>query len=80
MTLGRFGFLCLMAMAAACGRVNEPDQRPVVAVSVLPQSYFVERIAAGRVRVEVMIPPGANPTTFEPSVASLKSLSGAVLY
>jgi zinc transport system substrate-binding protein len=69
-----------MAMSAACGRVNVPDQRPVVAVSVLPQAYFVERIAAGRVRVEVMIPPGANPTTFEPSVSSLKSLSAAVLY
>jgi len=80
MTLGRLGSLCLMAMAALCGRVNEPDPRPVVAVSVLPQAYFVERIAAGRVRVEVMIPPGANPTTFEPSIASLKSLSGAVLY
>lgn len=52
----------------------------MVAVSVLPQAFFVDRIADGRVRVEVMIPPGASPTTFEPSLAQRTALEQAVLY
>ncbi|HEX9723526.1 MAG TPA: zinc ABC transporter substrate-binding protein [Vicinamibacteria bacterium] len=83
MTLQRYGplvLLALSAMMAACREVTEPDPRPVVAVSVLPQAFFVERIAGERVRIQVMIPPGANPSTFEPSIDALKSLSGAVLY
>jgi zinc transport system substrate-binding protein len=51
-----------------------------VAVSVLPQRSFVEKIAGDRVRVEVMIPPGANPATHEPGVEQLRWLSRAILY
>lgn len=56
------------------------ESRPVVAVSVLPQAYFVDRVAEGLVRVEVMIPPGASPTTHEPTLAQRKALAEAVLY
>jgi len=80
MTLQRWVPLIPTAVLLACGDAREPDARPVVAVSVLPQAYFVERIASDRVRVEVMIPPGANPTTYEPTVDALKSFSGAALY
>ena len=49
-------------------------------VSVLPQKFFVERIAGDRVRIEVMIPPGASPALYEPMIAQLKALSSADLY
>lgn len=80
MTVRRYGLLVLVAITAACRGVSEPDSRPIVAVSVLPQAFFVERIAGDRVRIQVMIPPGANPSTFEPSIDALTSLSGAALY
>ena len=80
MTLQRYGALALAATTVACARVEAPESRPVVAVSVLPQAFFVEKIAGERVRIQVMIPPGANPSTFEPSIEALRSLSGAVLY
>jgi zinc transport system substrate-binding protein len=51
-----------------------------VIVSVLPQKFFVERIAGDRVRVEVMIPPGASPALYEPTIGQLQVLSTAVLY
>jgi len=64
---------------AACGPTPEPA-RPTVAVSVEPLAYFVERIAGDLVRIEVMVPPGASPTTHEPAVGQLRSAGEAELY
>jgi len=65
---------------AACGSEAPPDARPVVAVSVVPQAWLVERLAGARVRIVVMIPPGANEATHEPELAELRALSRASLY
>jgi zinc transport system substrate-binding protein len=51
-----------------------------VAVSILPQADFVEHIGGDRVKVIVMIPPGASPATYEPTTSQLRSLSNAKLY
>lgn len=70
----------LASVLGACTEERPADLRPLVAVSVLPQKYLVDRIADGRVRVEVMIPPGASPSTHEPTLAQLRALSEASLY
>jgi ABC-type Zn uptake system ZnuABC Zn-binding protein ZnuA len=54
--------------------------RPRVVVSVLPQAWFVDRIADDHVQVVVMIPPGADPATLSPGFAELRSLAEAALY
>ncbi len=64
----------------ACPGERAAETRPLVMVSVLPQQYVVDRIAAGLVQVEVMIPPGANPHSYEPSLAKLGRLQDAALY
>jgi zinc transport system substrate-binding protein len=51
-----------------------------VMVSIAPQKYFVERIGNGYVNVTVMVPPGAEPHTFEPKPEQLKALSQADAY
>ena len=51
-----------------------------VAVSVLPQKTFVERIGGERVSVQVMVTPGASPDTYDPSPRQLAALTGARLY
>ena len=73
----------LAAAAAACsgaGTSAPGSGRPVVAVSVLPQAYFVDRLARGAADVEVMIPPGGSPHTYEPTVHQMKALARARLY
>lgn len=77
---GAAALLVLGGVASACARQAAPDAPPLVLVSVPPQRWFVERIAADRVRVEVMIPPGASPVTHEPGIGQLRSLSRAALY
>jgi zinc transport system substrate-binding protein len=71
-------WLALASCAAA--RPVVPDGRIQVAVSVPPQGYLVERIGGPRVRVEVMIPPGASHTTYSPSPRQMVALSEARLY
>jgi zinc transport system substrate-binding protein len=75
-----------LTLSACQGRWAGPGSTPPsarklsIAVSILPQKYFVERIGDGHVEVSVMVPPGAEPHTFEPKPSQLKALSQAKAY
>lgn len=56
------------------------DEQPLVVVSIPPQKFFVERIAGALVKIDVFLPPGANPHSFEPTINKLASISRAALY
>lgn len=60
------------AMLAACGPRQEKGK--TVSVSILPERYFVERIAGERVKVNVLLPPGASPASTDLSPIQLQSL------
>jgi zinc transport system substrate-binding protein len=51
-----------------------------VIVSILPQAEFAEKVGRDRINVTVMVPPGANPHTYEPTPGQLKEVSRAELY
>jgi zinc transport system substrate-binding protein len=51
-----------------------------ITVSILPQAYFVERIAGTRALIHVMIPKGASPESYEPTPQQLVALSDSQLY
>ena len=51
-----------------------------VAVSILPQKYFVEKIAGDHVNVLVMVPPGGNPATYEPKPRQMARLLQCKIY
>ncbi|MBI9102770.1 MAG: zinc ABC transporter substrate-binding protein [Spirochaetales bacterium] len=56
------------------------DGKIEVFVSILPQKYFVEMIAGDRVDVQVMVPPGKSPATYEPSPRQMLSLGAADIF
>jgi zinc transport system substrate-binding protein len=56
------------------------DDRLVVWVSIQPQRYFVERIGGDQVEVEVMVPPGFSPATYEPKPSQIERLAAADMY
>jgi zinc transport system substrate-binding protein len=66
--------------AALLGAMAHATDKPLIAVSVVPQAYFVERIAGPLVDVEVLVPPGANEASFEPTMRQMQAVSRAVLY
>lgn len=63
-----------------CACRSPQTTQPVVSVSILPQKYFVERIAKDQVKVNVMIPPGMNPATCDLSIERLKELYDSDIY
>jgi zinc transport system substrate-binding protein len=55
------------------------DSMPVV-VSILPQKYFVEHVGGPHTDVSMMVGPGQNPATYEPSPRQMAALKAARVY
>lgn len=51
-----------------------------VFVSILPQKYFVERIAGSQADISVMVAPGDSPETYEPTPHQVAALSSTRVY
>jgi zinc transport system substrate-binding protein len=63
------------------GSVNaQAGKKLAVFVSIAPQKYFLHQIGRERVDVEVMVPPGASPATYEPKPRQMAALSKTPIY
>jgi len=51
-----------------------------VFVSILPQQYFVQQLGASYVDVHVMVGPGQNPATYEPTPLQMVALANTDIY
>ncbi len=75
--------LGLVVLCAGCGGVaTEPPNNgrlPVVA-GVPPLAYLAEQIGAERVKVDVLVQPGQDPHTFEPTPQQIVALGRAALF
>jgi len=51
-----------------------------VTVSIVPQKYFVEKIAGDKININVMVKEGFSPATYEPKTSQMKKLSNSSIY
>jgi len=58
----------------------EGGKRLGVFVSIPPQAYFVQRVGGDHVQVDVLVGPGQNPHSFEPTPAQISSLAKATVF
>ncbi|MDM7933833.1 MAG: zinc ABC transporter substrate-binding protein [Methanothrix sp.] len=74
--------LVILALTALCGCISQdaPSERVQVVTTIAPLGDFVRGVGGDRVDVTVLVPPGAEPHTFEPTPAQMKSLDDADLY
>lgn len=84
-SIGMIVLLILMLTVVTGGCANGEERERdndsyTVAVSILPQKYFVERITAHRVEIIVVVPPGASPATYEPSPSDMRNMSRADIW
>lgn len=70
----------VIVLLASCRQGDGSSDKPVISVSVLPQQYFIEQIAGNRVEVNVMVPSGASPATYEPTASQLAGLEKSLVY
>ncbi len=71
--------LFLVLVLDGCARPAETGTLQVV-TSIAPLAYFAERIGGTHVAVSVMVPPGGNPHSYEPSPRQMARLGDAALF
>lgn len=67
--------ILLLLFQSGCKPESSEGGGLIVAVSVLPQKYFVQKIAGDSIDIVVVVPPGANPATYEPSPSDMRNMS-----
>ena len=73
--------LCMLTVLfnvfASGGKDKEQNSKPVFAVSILPQSYFVREIAGDTIDLLVLVGEGQSPHSYEPTPVQIAKLSAA---
>lgn len=75
-----FLFLLLSMVSVSCFDKKQSDVKMTVSVTILPEKELVERIGGGIFHVNVMVPDGADPHTYEPAPSQMVKLSKSVVY
>ena len=73
-------FLVSAIFLFPCGGHAQAAKKLTVFVSIPPQKYFLQQIGKQRVDVEVMVPPGASPATYEPKPRQMAAISRTQIY
>jgi len=76
LTLG----VILLGSLSGCTSQNKKSLKKTIAVSILPQKYFIDQIAGNHYNVLVMVSQGSSPETYEPTASQLTELSQATIY
>ena len=64
-------------LSLMCGCARERTDGKTLTVSIEPLRYVVEQIAGHDFRVQVLVPSGASPETFEPTPTQLREVAGS---
>ena len=78
-TSSPFTFYLLLITSLLLFPALAQAQRPVVFVSIPPQVWLVKQIAGDMAEVQTLLPAGANPHTFEPTIKQTKKIAEASL-
>jgi zinc transport system substrate-binding protein len=73
-------FLLLTYFAVSCGHGGNDSGNKTITVSIAPFKYFVEEIAGNDFTVNIMVPAGADPHTYEPFPGQITMLRKSVAY
>jgi zinc transport system substrate-binding protein len=74
-----FWFFVLVSILS-CGRKGVNTSEKIITVSIAPFKYFVDEISGGDFSVNIMVPAGADPHTYEPFPDQIIQLRQSVAY
>ncbi len=58
----------------------DDDEELGIAVTIPPQRQFVKEVGGDRVKVTLMVPPGEDPHSYEPTTRQMREVAKADLY
>lgn len=64
-------------LLGGCGSASEGANKKTIYVTISPLSALVEEITCGDYNIETLVPKGASPETFEPTMKHLMALNDA---
>jgi len=75
-----FVIILLAITISACNSGSGLSEKPQISVSILPQKYFLEKLAGDEYDVNVIIPESNSPAVYEPTPRQIKDLSKSIIY
>lgn len=72
--------LILCGALGGCTRPSEPDGRLQIVATLFPQYDFARTLAGGRANVSLLLSPGADAHSFDPSPKDILTVTGADLF
>ncbi len=57
-----------------------PTEKPIIAVTIVPEQTFAEAVCGDLAEVITMVPPGNSPENYEPTAEEMEKFSDASLY
>lgn len=75
-------FTVLLAISGCEASENKTngEEKPIIAVSIVPQKTFVEAVCKDHFEVITLIPPGSSPESYEPSPMEMEEFSKSLAY
>ena len=70
----------LLMLSSCAAATHGADERPRVVTTIFPQYDFVRAVAGDTVSLEMLVPPGSESHTYEPTVADLRDVIDADLF
>lgn len=75
--------LSLLLCFSGCSHKNtkkDVSDKKTIAVSIVPQATFVEKVCGDKFNIITMIPPGASAKTYEPTLKQMADFEDAAVY
>jgi len=69
-----------LSMAGCEGADKKLPGSEVIAVTIVPQKTFVEKVCGSNFNIIAMVPPGASPATYEPQPKEMEQFASAAIY
>ena len=73
-------YFLITCLTISCVSSTKDSDNKIITVSIAPFKYFVEEIAGNDFTVNVMVPAGADPHTYEPVPGQINKLRKSVGY
>lgn len=72
--------LCMLLSVTGCQPGSAEQAGMTIAVGIVPEAAFVEKVVGDLANIVTLVPPGNSPANYQPTTAEMQALSDASIY